>query len=69
MSENVIKLSREQITSEIFIVSPKQIDIISKIFAYKVAEQLNMKLFTKKIEEIAQNSIKYALKQARFDKQ
>ena len=55
MKENIQMLKRSEITSDIFIIAPTQIDQISKTFGDAVAGALNVRPLSPKIREIAKD--------------
>lgn len=65
MKETIKKLCASDISSEVFVISPTQIEYISQIFADSVAETMNMRTFSKKIRQIAEQSLRKALNTAR----
>lgn len=65
MKEPVQKLNTADITSEIFVIAPTQIEYISHLFADSVADAMNMRTFAPKIRQIAEESLRRALAAAR----
>lgn len=65
MKEPVQKLNTADITSEIFVIAPTQIEYISHLFADSVADAMNMRTFAPKIRQIAEESLRRALASAR----
>lgn len=59
------RLNPANITSEVFIIAPTQIEYISQIFADSVADTLNLRTFAQKIRQIAEQSLRTALSAAR----
>lgn len=59
------RLNSANITSEVYIVAPTQIEYISQIFADSVADTLNLRTFAQKIRQIAEQSLRTALSAAR----
>lgn len=55
------KLNPANITSEVYIIAPTQIEYISQIFADNVANALNLRTFAQKIRQIAEQSLRTAL--------
>ena len=53
MKNNVQMLKHSEISSDIFVVSPAQIEIISQKFGDAVAEAMNVRPLSQKIREIA----------------
>ncbi len=65
MKEPVQQLNTADITSEVFIIAPTQIEYISRLFADSVADTMNMRTFAPKIRQIAAESLRRALVAAR----
>lgn len=65
MKEPIQQLSTSDITSDIFVVAPTQIEYISRLFADSVADTMNMRTFAPKIRQIAEESLRRALAAAR----
>ncbi|MBR5625681.1 MAG: hypothetical protein IKW67_02790 [Alphaproteobacteria bacterium] len=65
MREPVQKLNPENITSDVFIIAPTQIEYIARIFGNTVADTMNMRTFAPKIRQIAEQSLRHALGMAR----
>ena len=53
MKNNIQTLKNSEITSNVFVIAPTQIDAISKNFGDAVAEAMNVKPLSHKIREIA----------------
>ena len=49
MREPVYRLNPSNITSEVFVIAPTQIEYISQIFADSVADAMNMRTFVQKL--------------------
>ncbi|MBQ4070381.1 MAG: hypothetical protein IJD52_03340 [Alphaproteobacteria bacterium] len=58
-------LKPENITSDVFIVAPTQIEYIATIFGNTVANTMNMRTFAPKIRQIAEQALRHALTSAR----
>lgn len=65
MQTNIRELKQSEISSEIFVISPVQIDIISKIFADAVAQEMNIRPLSEKIRQIAKETLIKTLKYAK----
>ena len=61
MKENVYRLSPSNITSDVFVIAPTQIEYIAQIFGDSVADAMNMRTFAQKLRQIAEQSLKTAL--------
>ncbi|MDR0967630.1 MAG: hypothetical protein LBL75_02240 [Rickettsiales bacterium] len=60
-NSGVIQLSRGQISSDVFVIAPTQINYIAEIFANSVADAMNMRAFAPKIRALAEKSLRTAL--------
>ena len=65
MRTPVRPLNTTDITSEVYTISPTQIEFIARIFGDSVADTMNMRAFAPKIREIATQSLRNALIRAR----
>lgn len=65
MREPVQQLKTSNITSEVFVIVPTQIEYIAQIFGDSVADAMNMRAFSQKIRQIATESLTRALAAAR----
>ena len=65
MKDNITKLQTTDITSEIFVIAPSQIDFISEKFGNAVAEAMNMRPLSQKICKIAAETLINTLKSAK----
>ncbi len=65
MREPVHHLNPANITSEVFVIAPTQIEYIAQIFGDSVADAMNMRTFAQKIRQIAEQSLRTALAAAR----
>lgn len=61
MKESIQKLNPSNITSDVFIIAPTQIEYIAQIFGDSVADAMNMRTFAQKIRQIAEQSLRDAL--------
>ena len=57
MQASFRELKRSEISSEVFIISPAQIDLISKMFGDSVAEAMNVRPLSDKIYQIAKETL------------
>jgi hypothetical protein len=64
MKEQIHELKPENITSDVFIIAPTQIDYIARIFAKNFADTMNMRTFAERIYCVARESLHGALKSA-----
>ena len=65
MKEKAFSLDTSNISSEVFVIAPTQIEYISRIFADGVADAMNMRTFAQKIRQIAEQSLRNALTSAK----
>ncbi len=65
MREPIQNLKPSEITSDVFIVAPTQIEYIARIFGNTVADTMNMRTFAPKIRQIAEQALRHALGAAR----
>ena len=56
MREPIQNLKPSEITSDVFIVAPTQIEYIARIFGNTVADTMNMRTFAPKIRQIAEQA-------------
>jgi len=64
-TNGALRLRPEQISSEVFVVAPTQINYIAEIFANSVADSMNMRAFSPKIRALAEKSLRTALTAAK----
>ena len=57
MKSNIQQLKPSDITSDVFIIAPSQIDWISKKFGDAVAEAMNVRPLSQKIRQIAAETL------------
>ena len=65
MREPIQTLKSDDISSDIFVIAPTQIEYISHIFGNAVADAMNMRTFAPKIRKIAEHALRQALTSAR----
>jgi len=65
MRTPIRQLNTSEITSEVYTISPTQVEYIAHIFGDGVADAMNMRAFAGKIREIAIQSLRRALNNAR----
>ncbi len=61
MRESIHNLKTSDISSDVYVIAPTQIDKIAQIFADTVADTMNMRTFSQKIRQIAEQSLRNAL--------
>lgn len=65
MSEQIKTLNPKDITSDVYIIAPTQIEYISRLFGNTVADTMNMRTFAPKIRQIAEQALRHALASAK----
>jgi len=65
MKDNIQQLKTSNISSEVFVIAPTQIDFISEKFADAVAEAMNMRPLANRIRQIAAETLVKTLRSAR----
>ena len=65
MKTDIQNLKTTEITSDVFVISPTQIDFISQTFGDAVAAAMNVRPLSHKIREIAQDILIQTLKRAK----
>lgn len=65
MRDMVQQLKAADISSDVYVVAPTQIEYIAQIFGDAVADAMNMRTFAPKFRAIAEKSLRDALGAAR----
>lgn len=65
MKEPIKQLQTNNITSDVFIISPAQLEYIADVFGKNFADAMNMRTFSARITEVARESLCTALRAAR----
>ncbi len=65
MKTQVKQLNPNDITSDIYMISAAQVEYIAGIFTKNFADTMNMRTFSGRINEIARESLRTALKSAK----
>ncbi len=65
MKENIRTLQHNEISSDVFIIAPSQIDAISQKFGDTIAEVMNIRPLSQKIRKIAAEILKETLHNAK----
>lgn len=65
MSEPTHTLNTKDITSDIYVIAPTQIEYIARLFGNTVADTMNMRTFAPKIRQIAEQALRHALNSAK----
>ena len=64
MQQPIKKLNPSDITSDVYVIAPTQIEYISRLFGNTVANTMNMRTFAPKIRQIAEQALRHALSAA-----
>lgn len=62
MKESIKQLQPTSITSEVFVISPAQLEYLADVFSKNFADTMNMRTFSARIYEVALASLRNALK-------
>ena len=65
MKSDFQELKTTDITSEVFVIAPSQIDFISQRFGEAVAEAMNMRPLSQKLRQIAAETLIKTLRSAK----
>jgi hypothetical protein len=65
MKNDIRKLKTSEISSDVFIISPNQIELIAQKFGDSVAETMNIKPLSQKIRQIAIETLIRVLQDAK----
>ena len=65
MKEQIKQLEKNNITSEVFVISPAQLEYIAGVFSKNFADAMNMRTFSGRIYDIANESLRAALHAAK----
>ncbi len=65
MPEQIKQLPSANITSDVFIISPAQLEYIAGVFAKNFADSMNMRTFSARIYQVAYESLCTALKKSK----
>lgn len=65
MKDSVQQLRTSDITSDVFVVAPTQVEYIARVFGDQFADTMNMRAFAPKIRQMAEMSLRAALTAAR----
>jgi len=65
MKSDIQQLKASEITSDVFVIAPSQIDWISKTFGNAVAEAMNIRPLSQKIRQIAAETLIQVLRNAK----
>ena len=65
MKPNIRQLKTSEISSDVFVIAPNQIDLIAKLFGDAVAEEMNVRSLSQKIQKIATETLIKVLNSAK----
>ena len=65
MKEQIKQLKQTDISSDVFVISPSQLEYIADIFSKNFADAMNMRTFAGRIHDIALESLRSALRAAK----
>ena len=65
MKPSIRQLKTSEISSDVFVIAPSQIDLISKLFGDAVAEEMNVRSLSQKIQKIAAETLIKVLNSAK----
>ena len=65
MKEAIKQLKPTEITSEVFIIAPSQLEYLADTFGKNFADAMNMRTFSARICEVARESLRSALRAAK----
>lgn len=65
MKPSIRQLKASEISSDVFVIAPNQIDLISKMFGDAVAEEMNVRSLSQKIQKIASETLVKVLNAAK----
>ena len=65
MKDQITQMQTSNISSEVFVISPAQLEYIARVFAKNFADAMNMRTFSGRICEVARQSMQTALKSAK----
>ncbi|MDR1338177.1 MAG: hypothetical protein LBJ73_04085 [Rickettsiales bacterium] len=61
MKDTLQKLNPSDISSDVYVIAPTQIEYIAQVFGDAVADAMNMRTFSAKIRQVAEHSLRHAL--------
>ena len=65
MKEQIKQLKTDDITSDVFVIAPTQLEYIADVFSKNFADAMNMRTFAGRIHDIAVESLRGALRAAK----
>ena len=65
MKQNVTNLKYSDLASDVFVITPSQVDKITQMFSDALAETMNVRPLTQKIRQIANETLIKTLKNAK----
>lgn len=65
MKEQIKQLKQTEISSDVFIIAPTQMEYIADVFSKNFADAMNMRTFAGRIHDVALESLRTALRAAK----
>ncbi len=65
MKEQIKQLKADEISSDVFVIAPTQLEYIADIFSKNFADSMNMRTFSGRIRDIAIESLYIAMRAAK----
>ena len=65
MKEQIKQLKADEISSDVFVIVPTQLEYIADIFSKNFADSMNMRTFAGRIRDIAIESLYIAMRAAK----
>lgn len=65
MKEQIKQLKADEISSDVFVIAPTQLEYIADIFSKNFADTMNMRTFAGRIRDIAIESLYIAMRAAK----
>ncbi|MBO7509309.1 MAG: hypothetical protein J6T57_03485 [Alphaproteobacteria bacterium] len=65
MKEQIKQLQKSDISSDVFVIAPTQIEYIADVFSKNFADTMNMRTFVSRIHDVAIESLRNALRAAK----
>lgn len=65
MKEQIKQLKQTEISSDVFIIAPTQMEYIADVFSKNFADAMNMRTFAGRIHDVALESLRAALRAAK----
>ena len=66
MKQNVTALKYSDLSGDVFIITPTQVDKIAQIFSDEMAEAMNVRPLSQKIRQIANETLTKVLQHSKY---